>query len=348
MYTRMSRPTALAFVLLVAVLLAGCAGQAQPVAPEPQTGATVAVAAAPAATEAPVVAPTAATLPSATPPSPTPAPTAVPSPTPAPSPVPEASMPDAQADPKAALLYSASAKGLQSASFTYDMNMTMAAADEAATKALGPAAAMLSNLSIKASGTGAMQVIDAAKGLANMRMDMDTEAMGQTFHIQTISVGGTTWTRVGTDGAWQKADIKTNGTAGKAATGVDPSNMLLAFDSATDVKWLDDEPLNGEPVQHLGFKIDPAKLNLAGVLQSSQNGKATPEELQAMMENMTINAEAWLGAGDLLPRQEKLTIGWVMPLPGEIGVKANLKVGMDTLMIFDMINQPVEIKAPTE
>jgi hypothetical protein len=347
MHTRIPRITALAFVLLVALLLAACAGQAQPApqpaSPAPQLEATTAPTVAPTATEAPTVAPTATTVPS-----PTPAPTPIPSPTPAPSPVPQASMPDAKADPKAALVYSASAKGLRSATFTYQMTMTMAPADDASTNALGAAAAMLSNLAIKASGTGAMQVVDAAKGQANVRMDINTDAMGQKILVQTITVSGTTWTRVGTDGAWQKADVKTGGTIAKTQTGVDPSSMFLAFDGATDVKWLDDNPLKGKPVHHLSFSIDPAKLNLAGVIQNGQNGKATPEELQAMMKIMTINAEAWLGADDLLPRQEKLTLGWVMPLPGNAGVSANLKVGMDTLMVFDKLNQPVEIKAPAE
>jgi hypothetical protein len=226
--------------------------------------------------------------------------------------------------------------------------MTMAPADDASTNALGAAAGMLSNLAIKASGTGAMQVVDAAKGQANLRMDISTDAMGQKILVQTITVSGTTWTRVGTDGAWQKADVKTGGTIAKTQTGVDPSSMFLAFDGATDVKWLDDNPLKGKPVHHLSFSIDLAKLNLAGVIQNGQNGKATPEELQAMMKIMTVNAEAWLGADDLLPRQEKLTLGWVMALPGNAGVSANLKVGMDTLMVFDKLNQPVEIKAPAE
>ncbi len=349
MHTRIPRITALAFVLLVALLLAACAGQAQPApqpaSPVPQLEATTAPTVAPTATEAPTVAPTATTVPS-----PTPAPTPIPSPTPAPSPVPQASMPDAKADPKAALVYSASAKGLRSATFTYEMNMTMAPADDASTKALGPVASVLSNLAIKASGTGAMQVVDAATGRANLRMDISTEAMGQKILVQTLTVSGTTWTRVGTDGAWQKADIKQAGTTANAQTGVDPSNMFLAFDGATEVKWLDDNPLNGKPVRHLSFSIDPAKLNLAAVIQKSQNGKATPEEIQATMENMTIDAEAWLGAEDLLPHQEKLSIGWVMvmPLPGQAGINADLKVGMDTLMVFDKLNEPVEIKAPAE
>jgi hypothetical protein len=257
-------------------------------------------------------------------------------------------MPDAKADPKAALLYSTSGKGLKSASFTYEMNMTMAAANDASTQALGPAAAILSGLAIKASGTGAMQVVDAAKSQVNVRMDINTEAMGQKLLIQTITVSGTTWTRVGTDGAWEKAATKTDGTSALIQTGVDPSNMFLGFDGATNVKWLDDKPLNGKPVYHLSFSIDPAKLNLAGVIQNSQNGKATPEELQAMMKNMKIDAEAWLGADDLLPHQEKLTIGWVTPLPGDAGISAQLKVGMDTLMVFDKVNEPVEIKAPAE
>ena len=245
-------------------------------------------------------------------------------------------------------MYSASANGMQSATFSYDMNMTMTPADDASTQALGAAAGLLSNLGIKASGTGVMQVIDPTKNLANVKMDINTEAMGQKIVVQTITISGTTWTRLGADGTWTKADASTAVTTAKSETNVDPGNMFMAFDSATNVKWLDDNPLNGQPTHHLSFQIDPAKLNLAGMIQGSQNGKATPDQIKAIMNDMTLKGEAWLGADDLLPRQEKVTMGWVMPLPGGTGTNANLKVGMDTTMVFDKINQPVDIKPPAQ
>ncbi len=357
MYTRMQRMAVLTVILPIALLLAACGGRAKPAAQAVPTVASAAApsaapaaapAAAPSATALPATA-TATAVPTATSaPSPTPAPAVLPSPTFAPTEGPQAAMPDARSDPQSALLYSASAKGMRSANFTYDMNMAMAPADDASTKALGPAAAILSNLAVKASGSGALQVVDAAKGVANLSMEINAEAMGQTLLIQTVTVSGTTWTRVGTGSAWQKADAATETATAKTEPFVDPGNMLLAFAGATDVRWLDDNPVNDQPVHHLSFRIDPAKLNLAGVLDNSQNGQATPEEVQAIMQQMTIDAEAWLGAGDLLPRQEKMTIGWVMQLPGAMGVKAQLKVDLDVLMVFDKINQPVEIVAPIE
>jgi hypothetical protein len=226
------------------------------------------------------------------------------------------------------------------------MNMKMAPADDASKQALGAAAGMLSNLAIKGSGTGAMQVVDPATHRANVKMDMTTDAMGQKFIIQTVTISDTSWVRIGSDGKWQKADANASATTAKSQTGMTPGSMFMAFDSATDVKWLDDNPLNGQPVHHLSFTIDPAKLKLDQIIQNSQNGKATPEELQAIMKNMTLSGEAWLGADDLLPRQEKVNMTWVMPLPGGTGTNANLKVGMDTTMVFDKINQPVDIQPP--
>jgi hypothetical protein len=253
-------------------------------------------------------------------------------------------VPDAKQDPRAALLYSAGSN-FKSATFTYDMNMTMSPADDTSATALGPAAGVLSQMAIKGKGSGAMQVVDAAQGKTNLQMSFDMGVMGQQVKMDMIMLDGQVWTRIGEDGAWEKAQSPS--TAAKSMGGMDPSSMMESYRDAVKVEWLDDKPLNGEAVHHLRYQVDPSKMDMSSVLASAEGGKASPEQIQAMLKEMSIDAEVWLTAKDLATRQTKMQISFIMPMPGQADLKdVKLKVVMDMTMAFDKINQAVEIKAP--
>lgn len=228
------------------------------------------------------------------------------------------------------------------------MNMTMAPADDASAKALGPAADQLSQVAIKGTGQGAIQVIDPLAGKSNMSMDLEMNAVGQKIMLHMIMVGDTAWVRMGDQGDWQKSDAKAG--ASKSLGGMDPKTMLESYRNATKVQFVEDTKLGEEAVRHLHFVVDPSKTDMSSVVNSAtanSSGQLSPEDLQAIMKEMTIDVDVWLTAKELQLRQEKMVMSFTMPLPGlPAGVEARLLTKMDLLMRFDKINQPVKIEPP--
>jgi hypothetical protein len=248
----------------------------------------------------------------------------------------------------AALLYSSSTGTFRSATFTYEMTMTMKAADEASAQALGKTAQFLETFTMSATGDGAMQVVDAKAGKANMRMDFDMNVMGQKITIQMVMVDNILWIRTGDEKIWQKTVItSTEQAASVMPGGMDPTSMLESFQNATNVQWVEDTTLKGEPVRHLRFAVDPKKLNLDSVLESMSKEEASSEDLKMIMEGMKVDADVWLRAKDLAVRQEKMVISVVVPAPKALDVPdAKLRMDIGMVMFFDKLNEPVEITSP--
>ncbi len=247
-----------------------------------------------------------------------------------------------------ALLYSGLAGVLQSYTFTYDMKVEVAPADEASAEALGEAlgAEMLGLLSMRAAGSGAVQVVDPALSKANMRMDIEMEFAGQTESLHMVVVGDTAWMRLGDKGPWQKMDV---GEAGGVAPGIDPNTVLADLDKATDVRWIEESELEGERVHHLRFSFDPSEMDLSSLFAGANLGQLSPEEFQSILEEMIIEGETWLGVGDLLPRQQRLVISTVVPMPEEAGIpEAKLRFVIDVVSRLDNFNEEIIIEPPTE
>jgi hypothetical protein len=250
-------------------------------------------------------------------------------------------MPDPKADPLAALLYAGSPDMFKSARFIYEMTMEMGPADDVTAKILGEeGVAMMQAFGMQASGTGAMQVVDAAAGKTNMQMEIEMGVLGQTMKVETIVIGDSAWARMN-GGAWQKSD---DATAGSSAG--DPAAMLETFRAATKVEWLDNKPLDGEAVHHLRYVIDPEKMDLSSMLKSTPgvSDETSAEEALAILKQMTLEGEAWLAASDLSLRQQRMLMTMIVPMPDE--EEARLKVVMNMLMRYTEVNKPVVIEPP--
>lgn len=316
--------------LVLIAVVAACtppAPAAPTVAVEPTVAATATTAA--TATEAPTATaePTATTEPTATA-------------------EPSSGIPDVQSDPMGALLYASSGDAMKTAEFEYDMTMTMEPADEAAEEALGPAVEILSGFTMTATGTGAMEVVDAT-GLNNkMRMQLDMEAAGEQIAFEMIMIEDTVWVRMGEDGEWEKAEA--DQAQSVIPGGMDPNDMMKAFTDATQVEWIEDTELDGEAVSRLRFTVDPAKFDL-GSLAGTLGEDASAEEVEAMLKDMTIDAEVWLTADELQLRQQRMLIGMIMSLGKELeNPDARVRMNMDATMRLMNVNEPVTIEPPTE
>jgi hypothetical protein len=360
-HRRSSLALALAVLLLLTALLAGCGSLARPAPAAPAATAVPQSPVPPPATPVPPSPTQVPPSPTAVPPSPTavpPSPTlaatkaAAPAATAAPTEAAAAlgkavpsKAPDPKADPAGALLYAA-ANPWKTSTFTYTMGAKMSAADDATAKLLGPMADQLSKAMMSGSGKGAIEMKDPATGKANMQMDLDIGAAGQQMAIQMVTIGEDSWMRMGETGEWQKSKAPTG--AGAAAN--DPGAMLKYLQNATEVTWVDNKPLNDEPAQHLRFTVDPSKLDLAGLMAGAAgSGKTPPDAVAAMLKDAKISFDAWLVGPDLRVREERMTLNTIFPM-GEATGMGNMKLGMelDMTMRFDNFDKPVKIEPPME
>ncbi len=311
-------------ILLLTLLLAGCAAPPGPAALAPTTEPPTPTLVAPTFTPVP---PTATPLPPTdTPAPPTPKPTAPPTATPtlAPADAVPSTPPDPKADPLGALRYASAPGRVNSATFTMDMKVAAKAADDASGQASGPAAGQQQELA----GSGAFEVVDAAANQVNTRMTMTVTAAGQTTTVETLALGDELWVCMPETGCLPGGNSSGNG--------VDPAQMLKLLRLASDPEWVDDKPLEGEQMHHLRYQVKPedAPQLVSGLMR---------ENWQNLVTEMTITVDMWLTAKDLVPRQMTETIGMIMAPPG-----AEAKIQWDMVMTirYDNINQPVKIEAP--
>lgn len=272
---------------------------------------------------------------------------AAPTATPTPAPTPTPAIPDPKTDPMAALLYTARPGSFGSAEFDYVMTLKMSPADEASAAAMGDAAEQLSAAPMTITGTGAMEVTDPGALKSKMRMNMNLDMAGQQMAMDMIVIDQAAWLRIGPDGAWQKVE-------GEQATaaipgGMDPDSMLETFQNATDVAWVEDVDIDGEPVSHLRFAIDPAKLDLASLTGMMGQAEMSSDEVQAALQEMKPVIDVWITRAGLELRKQVMAFDVIMSLPEEMGIAgAKLRMGLTMEMQFRNVNQPVTIEAPAE
>jgi hypothetical protein len=296
---------------------------------------TAACAPVPPATQAPAAAST--TLPAAT---------TAPAATQAPPATPTPAIPDPKTDPVGALMYAGEGKLFKTAEFTYTMSMTMNPADDASAKALGDQAAALAGAKMDITGSGAMEVTDAAAGEANMRMDMDMSAAGQQFKLQMVKIGETAWVKMTGQDQWTK--VEADQADGALPAGVSPDQMLKDFKNAIDAQLIEDVTRNGEELSHLRFTLDPSQMNLDTLMGSvTQGQELTQAELDELTKDMKPVVDVWLTKSGLELRAEQMTVDWTMGLPADVNVgDAKLRFALTMDMQFANVNEPVTIEAP--
>lgn len=280
-------------------------------------------------------------------PTPTPAPptaTPMPSATPLPTATPTPAFPDPKTAPLEALMYSGEAGLFKTAEFTYTMSLGAKAADEASAEKLGSLLDQLAAALSQMTGEGALEIVDAGARKVNMRMKLGMDVGGQKFAVETILVDGESWARLGEDQPWQKAESS----AVAATTGIDPASLVDMVKDATKVEWIEETELNGERVHRLRYTMDPGKMDFSQILQSA-TGELPEETLQAMLEEMNVDAEVWLRASDLQMRQQRMLVTMTMPLPDDAGLgDVKILMTIDMTMAYSKINEPVVIEAPEE
>lgn len=276
-----------------------------------------------------------------------PAATLTPTPVPSPTPTPTPSVPDAKADPVAALLYTGRPGSFNSAEFDYVMTLEMSPADEASAAALGDDAEQLSDVQMKITGDGAMEVTDPGALKSKMRMAMNLDMAGQQMAMEMVIIDQTAWIRVGSEGEWQKVEGEQAMSA--IPGGMDPESMLETFQNATDVAWVEDLEIDGEPVSHLRFAIDPAKLDLESLTAMTDQAELSEEELQEILKDMQPVIDVWITKANLELRRQVMAFDMIMPFPEELGASdAKLRMALEMDMQFRNVNEPVTIEAPTD
>ncbi len=224
-------------------------------------------------------------------------------------------MPDARADPPAAIDYSAArvAASLRTAVFHIDFNMDFAPADEASAKALATYGAMPSALSIKGQGQGMLQVLDPSSGKADGQLELTLNVMGKSLEMKTVVISDTVWTRQGA-GPWQRAPASSSQSAGL----MNPAGWLRSFETGQKAEWVDDKPLDGQPARHLRLQMAPGKFDMAQLAQE-EGDKFPLSGLGDIMSQMAVDmqgsTDVWLSAADLTPLQQRMTLGWDMSIP---------------------------------
>ncbi len=275
------------------------------------------------------------------------APAQVPTLVPTPIPTPTPSVPDPKTDPMAALLYVGRPGSFSSAEFDYVMTLEMSPADEASAAALGDDAGQLSDVQMKITGDGAMEVTDPGALKSKMRMAMNLDMAGQQMAMEMIIIDQTAWIRVGSEGEWQKVEGEQAMSA--IPGGMDPESMLETFQNATDVAWVEDLEIDGEPVSHLRFAIDPAKRDLASLTAMTDQAELSEEELQEILKDMQPVIDVWITKANLELRRQVMAFDMIMPFPEELGASdAKLRMALEMDMQVRNVNEPVTIEAPTD
>ena len=276
-----------------------------------------------------------------------PAATAAPAGNTTPVQTPTPAVPDPKTDPMGALLYIGQPGSFKSAEFDYLMTLEMSPADEASAAALGDEAEMLSDVRMTITGDGAMEVTDPGALKSKMRMNMNLSMAGQQMAMELIMIDQTAWIRVGPDGEWQKVE----GEQAMAAIpgGMDPESMLETFQNATDVVWIEDLEIDGEPASHLSFAIDPAKLDLKSLTAMTNQAELSEEEMEQILRDMEPVIDVWVTRADLELRRQRMAFDMIMAFPEELGISdAQLRMAMVMDMQLSNVNQPVTIEAPAE
>ena len=283
-------------------------------------------------------------------------------------------LPDPQIDPLAALTYSKQPGVLQSAAISVADVVTASqtvgggylpyfwpgdpppeTAERQATRVAAEATVMAAPpreqpiMTSEQRGSGALRVVEVAAGGVDYHLDC---AQSYAMFVQDMRIGdsGSTgecmkvgpalWTRLEA-GQWTpKSDVSL----------LAPDAALQAAWSATAAQWVGQESLNGEPVHHLTFASPHLQqLRFLGgndkILWDWTSGfEGLESDLAAEPITPTIRADAWLGSGDLLPRQLTFSLEATSVAPS---LRLRLVLIRRHALVLSDLNRPVVIEPPS-
>jgi hypothetical protein len=166
------------------------------------------------------------------------------------------------------------------------------------------------------------------------RLSVNMVFLGQSIDIETITIGGRSYTRDPVSGAWNES-TNTNANSSSGFPTFTPMDPLNSFDlsGATSVVEVDRPVVDGQKTRHFRYSADPNKLK--DVLDKS--ARATP----LPYSNPTGVGEVWIRVDDsqIVRQSLKVTLdidnlGGLIPgvqLPGatQNSAKSTFEMGFD-------------------
>jgi len=122
----------------------------------------------------------------------------------------------------------------------------------------------------------------------------------------------------------------------------------MASDGAIPCLEISEGIITKDWLFYLRFTVDPVKFDMSA-LTSTLGEDASAEDIEALLKDMTIDAEVWLTTGDLQLRQQRMLIGMIMSMGEELeNPDARIRMNMDATMRLMNVNEPVTIEPPVE
>jgi hypothetical protein len=163
---------------------------------------------------------------------------------------------------------------------------------------------------------GTIEVVDYAAGTIDIELHVNFTVSGGGQDMHVIRFGDRAWAR-GYGGQWGERPVEeltSDDWERMLWGGWHPLNALEPFDSATEVEWVEDSPLDGEPAHHLRVVFDPEKMrHLAATAKARYEYYWVPLLHEAggmygVPASVDVQADVWLAAEDLAVRQIDMLI----------------------------------------
>ncbi len=225
---------------------------------------------------------------------------------------------------------SKAAMEMKSAHYTMDITMDM--------KVQG------STMTLEMDAQGDVEMKGISPEDANLQMEANVSFLGQDIAMELVAVDGAYWMRQAGQ-SWEKMPADSINLAG--GLGSDPAAALQYLEHAKNVKRLKDEKVDGVDCYRLSFAMDADALGTPEMLgQLTGGGQLTDEQAKEVLKTAELEGKVWAGKADLLPRRQMIALTFkVSGLPGLGDAAVNYDIQMD--IRFSKINEPVEIKAPS-
>jgi len=175
------------------------------------------------------------------------------------------------------------------------------------------------------SGTGAMNVPEE-----KMRMNVETELMGESVEIQQYIIGETIY--INSQGQWTQQDISQM--PGQA--NMWEQNQLQGINASDvgDVSLGEQTTINGNDVQALNIDADWEAIQEAMI---QQGGQSSMPQQNLDVSNIEMTQYVDLETGAIRQLDMSMT-----------ATQSGQEVQMDMTFTYDNINQPVDIELPEE
>ncbi len=213
-------------------------------------------------------------------------------------------MPDPRTDPVGALRYTDFPASLGSVGFTSTFLLT---ADPQKNWGYGMETAR---------SFGTLKVVDYAAGEIDMELHINFTVFGSGADLHVIRLGDRAWVRwYGMQwSGMPAADLTSDDLEYMIWGGWHPINALEPFGSATEVEWVEDSLLDGEPAHHLRVVFDPEKMqHLPATAKARYEYYWVPLLHEAggmygVPASVDVRADVWLAAENLAIRQIDMLI----------------------------------------